>query len=105
MKTTPLSTRILMLLVALGVAAYFGYQALRYLDDPLTTTMAYTYTVDKVIDVSGYVVRSERVLEDNPSHYTAKYGAAKSGGRAGRRGRHGGGGVRRSGLFRPPGSD
>ena len=53
MKTTPLSTRILMLLVALGVAAYFGYQALRYLDDPLTTTMAYTYTVDKVIDVSG----------------------------------------------------
>ena len=67
MKTTPLSTRILMLLVALGVAAYFGYQALRYLDDPLTTTMAYTYTVDKVIDVSGYVVRSERVLEDNPS--------------------------------------
>ena len=67
MKTTPLSTRILMLLVALGVAAYFGYQALRYLDNPLTTTMAYAYTVDKVVDVSGYVVRSERILEDNTS--------------------------------------
>lgn len=67
MKTTPLSTRILMLLVALGMAAYFGYQALRYLDNPLTTTMAYAYTVDKVVDVSGYVVRSERILEDNTS--------------------------------------
>lgn len=67
MKTTSLGTRILMLLVALGVAAYFGYQALRYLDDPLTTTMAYAYTVDRAVDASGYVVRSERVLDDDAS--------------------------------------
>ena len=67
MKSTSLATRILMLLVCLGVAAYFGYQSLRYLDDPLTTTAAYGYTVDETISASGYVVRSERVLEDNDS--------------------------------------
>lgn len=67
MKRTSLATRMLMLLVCLGVAAYFGYQSLRYLDNPLTTTTAYAYTVDETIDASGYVVRSERVLEDNDS--------------------------------------
>lgn len=65
MKSTSLATRILMLLVALGVVAYFGYQALRYLDAPLTTTVAYSYTVDETVEVSGYVVRDERVLEDD----------------------------------------
>lgn len=65
MKSTSLATRILMFLVALGVAAYFGYQALRYLDAPMTTTLAYTYTVDKTIEASGYVVRNERVLTDD----------------------------------------
>lgn len=64
MKRTSFTTRILMLLVCLGVAVYFGYQSLRYLDDPLTTTAAYGYTVDETISASGYVVRSERVLED-----------------------------------------
>ena len=47
MKRTSFTTRILMLLVCLGVAVYFGYQSLRYLDDPLTTTAAYGYTVDR----------------------------------------------------------
>lgn len=65
MKSTSFLTRILMLLVCLGVAVYFGYQSLRYLDDPLTTTVAYGYTVDETVDASGYVVRSERVLEDD----------------------------------------
>ena len=64
MKRTSFTTRILMLLVCLGVAVYFGYQSLRYLDDPLTPTAAYGYTVDETISASGYVVRSERVLED-----------------------------------------
>ena len=67
MKRTSFTTRILMLLVCLGVAVYFGYQSLRDLDDPLTTTVAYGYTVDETIDASGYVVRSERVLEDDAS--------------------------------------
>lgn len=67
MKRTSFMTRILMLLVCLGVAVYFGYQSLRYLDDPLTTTAAYGCTVDETIGASGYVVRSERVLEDDAS--------------------------------------
>lgn len=67
MKSTSFATRILMLLVCLGVVVYFGYQSLRYLDDPLITTAAYGCTVDETIDASGYVVRSERVLEDDAS--------------------------------------
>lgn len=65
MKTTSFTTRLLMLLVCLGVAVYFGYQSLRYLDDPLTTTVAYGYTVDETVEASGYVVRREQVLEDD----------------------------------------
>nr|WP_325185374.1 HlyD family efflux transporter periplasmic adaptor subunit [uncultured Oscillibacter sp.] len=65
MKSTSFITRLLMLLVCLGVAVYFGYQSLRYLDDPLTTTVAYGYTVDETVETSGYVVRSEQVLEDD----------------------------------------
>ena len=34
------STRMLMLALFLGVLAYFGVQAVRYIDDPLTTTLA-----------------------------------------------------------------
>jgi len=56
-----------MLLVCLGVAAYFGYQSLRYMKDPFTTAAAYGCTVDETVSASGYVVRSERVLEDNDS--------------------------------------
>lgn len=67
MKSTSFITRLLMLLVCLGVAAYFGYQSLRYLDNPLTTTVAYGCTVDETVETSGYVVRSERVLEDDGS--------------------------------------
>lgn len=65
MKSTSFTTRFLMLLVCLGVAVYFGYQSLRYLDNPLTTTVAYGYTVDETVEASGYVVRSEQVLEDD----------------------------------------
>ena len=50
MKSTSFITRLLMLLVCLGVAVYFGYQSLRYLDDPLTTTVAYGYTVDEIVE-------------------------------------------------------
>ncbi len=67
MRRTSLATRILMLLVCLGVAAYFGYQSLRYMKDPFTTAAAYGCTVDETVSASGYVVRSERVLEDNDS--------------------------------------
>ena len=47
-----------------GVAAYFGIQALRYLDDPLMVTMAYSYQVETTVNATGYMVREERVLPD-----------------------------------------
>lgn len=48
----------------LGVAAYFGIQAFQYLDDPLGITLAYRYEVEQTLDLSGFVVREERVLPD-----------------------------------------
>lgn len=66
MKTKrTLGSKLLMLALFLGVLLYFGVQAVRYLDDPLATTLAYPYQVELGIDLSGFVVRQERVLEDN----------------------------------------
>lgn len=48
----------------LGVAAYFGIEAFQYLDDPLGVTLAYRYEVEQTLDLSGFVVREERVLPD-----------------------------------------
>ena len=59
-----LATKTLLLLLTLGVLAYFGMQGIQYLADPLTTTLAYSYQVDEGIDLTGYVIRRERVLAD-----------------------------------------
>ena len=66
------STRMLMLALFLGVLAYFGVQAVRYIDDPLTTTLAYPYQVETGLELSGWVVRQERVLEDESGDVIAK---------------------------------
>lgn len=63
MKQRALGTKILLAVITLGVVAYFGMQALQYFADPLTTTAAYTYQVDRSVSLSGYVVREELVLE------------------------------------------
>ena len=65
MKNSSLGMKILMAAVTLGVLAYFGFQAVRYFDDPLTTTLAYTYQVEEKTTLSGYVVREEQVLPDD----------------------------------------
>lgn len=65
MKQRALGTKILLAVITLGVVAYFGIQALRYFADPLATTAAYTYQVDRSVSLSGYVVREELVLEDS----------------------------------------
>lgn len=48
----------------LCVVLYFGVQAFEYLEDPLTTVLAYRYEVEQTVDLSGFVVREERVLPD-----------------------------------------
>ena len=65
MKNSSLGMKILMAAVTLGVLVYFGFQAVRYFDDPLTTTLAYTYQVEEKTTLSGYVVREEQVLPED----------------------------------------
>lgn len=65
MKDRALGTKFLLALVTLGVLAYFGIQAFNYFTDPLATTAAYAYSVDRSVSLSGYVVRDELVLEDS----------------------------------------
>ena len=64
MKNRSIGTKLLLAAVTLAVLAYFGIQATRYFHDPLTTTLAYTYQVEKTLSLSGYVVREEQVLPD-----------------------------------------
>lgn len=60
-----LGTRLLMAVLFLGVTAYFAVEAFQYLDDPLSITLAYRYQVENTLELSGYVVRTERVLPDD----------------------------------------
>ena len=64
MKRTSIGTKMLLLLLTLGVIAYFGVQGLQFFADPLSTTMAYTYVVEEGLELSGYVVREEQLLSD-----------------------------------------
>lgn len=63
-KASGFGTKLLMAALFLGVAAYFGVQAVQYLDDPLGVTLAYRYEVEQTVDMTGFVVREERVLPD-----------------------------------------
>ena len=63
-KNGGFGTKLLMAALFLGVAAYFGIQAVQYLDDPLSVTLAYHYEVERAVDLTGFVVREERVLPD-----------------------------------------
>lgn len=67
MKQTSIGSKLWILMITLGVLAYFGFQGLRYWNDPLATTMAYTYQVENGGQFSGYVVRQEEVLPDESS--------------------------------------
>lgn len=63
MKNNSLGTKLLMAALTLAVLGYFGVQAFNYFSDPLTTTLVHSYQVEESVPLSGYVVRSERVLE------------------------------------------
>lgn len=64
MKTSSLGMKVLMTVVCLALLAYFGLQAYQYYNDPLTTSVAYSYQVEESATVSGWVVRQEQVLSD-----------------------------------------
>ena len=67
MKNNSLGTKLLMAAVTLAVLGYFCIQAVNYFSDPLTTTLVHAYQVEESVPLSGYVVRSERVLESGSS--------------------------------------
>ncbi len=64
-KQRNLGGTLLMTALFLGVAAYFAIQGFHYLDDPLTIAVAYSYEVENTEDLTGFVVREERVLTDD----------------------------------------
>ncbi len=64
MKNQSLGMKWLMAAVTLGLLIYFGFQGARYYTDPFSTTLAYPYQVEDSVSLSGYVVREERVLQD-----------------------------------------
>ena len=64
MKKKRLLGKVLMTAAVLGVTAYFGVHIASYLEDPLTTTLAYNYQVSQGVEVSGFVVRDEALLPD-----------------------------------------
>ena len=67
----------------LALLAYFGVNLAAYFTDPYTTTVAYAYTGENAVTVSGYVVREEEVLAGGGE---LVYSSRKEGERVGRGG-------------------
>ncbi len=63
MKTGTLATKLMLAAVFLTVLVYFAVNLMAYFSDPYTTAVAYAFTGEKAVTVSGYVVRDEEVLE------------------------------------------
>ena len=62
MKTGTLATKLMLAAILLTVLIYFGINLVAYFMDPFTTTVAYSYTSENAVTVSGYVVRDEEAL-------------------------------------------
>lgn len=62
MKNTNLSTKLVMAITIVVVLVYFGTKLASFFIDPFSTTLAYSYTAENAITVSGYVVREEEPI-------------------------------------------
>ncbi|MBQ1805644.1 MAG: hypothetical protein II010_07040 [Oscillospiraceae bacterium] len=67
MKTTSLSTKLIMVFVFLAAVTYFGVQGYNYFVKPETTTLVYAYRTEEAISANGYVVRDETVIDSGDS--------------------------------------
>lgn len=63
MKNSSLTTKLITVLFALTVLAYFGVQAWRTFTVPEVTTEVYTYRAERILALSGYLVRDELVID------------------------------------------
>lgn len=52
----------IMFTIAVALAVYFGLHVFDTLNDPFTTTMAYTYTAYDSVEADGLLIRKEQVL-------------------------------------------
>lgn len=66
MKNSSLTSKLLAAALTLGVLAYFGVQIYRYVDDPFSTTLVYSYRVEDTLDISGYMSGRSRCSPGNP---------------------------------------
>lgn len=64
MKDGKLYTNLVMILLAIGLAIYFGAYIIDTIYNPFSTTTAYTYTHRDSVEVEGVVVREEYVLAE-----------------------------------------
>lgn len=62
MKQGTLIQKITIFLLFLGVAAYLGGAAWRSLQNPFSTVLCYSYTVDDSAETTGLMVREETVI-------------------------------------------
>ena len=77
MKTGTLATKLMLAAIFLTVLVYFAVNLIAYFSDPYSTAVAYAYTGEKAVTVSGYVVRDEEVLAGGGvGHGGAKIGRA-----------------------------
>jgi len=65
MKTTSLSTKLIVAMLLGAVLLYFGIEGYQYLVNPTATTLVYSYSAEETIGLKGFVVRDETVVACN----------------------------------------
>lgn len=68
MKESTLATKIMILVLCIGVAAFMAVKLITGFNDELITTTAYTYSVNIGTPTSALIVREETVLSDSGSY-------------------------------------
>ena len=69
LKTGARAARVLIAVLVLLTLGYFAVQVARYYADPFSTALAYEYELEESLDLSGWVVRDERVLPEASGEY------------------------------------
>ena len=69
MKDSTLATKVMIAILCLGVAVYLGFYLARGWDDPLVTTLAYSYAQDLGAEATGILIRRETVLSGSGGSY------------------------------------
>lgn len=69
MKESTFTTKMMIAILCLGVAAYIAASFIRGWEEPLITTRAYSYTQDIGAQASGLFIRRETVLPDSGGSY------------------------------------